>query len=116
MVDTSAPAIAITSVPALGYNGRASGTVVGVDFAEYSVAVYILVYGGWWIKPYANQPRTTLNADGTWSASITTGGYDQLATRIVAYLVPKNFSIPILLGASALPASLADFPFASVSR
>src|SRR5262245_19181302 len=42
-------------------------------------------------KPYWSLPATLILADGTWTCDITTGGVDERATEIVAFLVPKTF-------------------------
>ena len=75
--------------------------------ADYRVAVYIYV-GGWWTKPSFAQSLTWIASDGTWTTDITTGGQDQLATQIAAFLVPLTFTPPFLEGASTLPAALFD--------
>jgi hypothetical protein len=48
----------------------------------------------------------TIQADGTWSADITTGGTDQNATQIAAYLVPASANVTCVLGANCLPDSI----------
>jgi hypothetical protein len=116
IVGSGVPSISITSVPILGQAGYARGSVNGVVPSEQAVVIYILVGSGWWIKPYSWMPLTPITADGTWSANIVTGGTDQSATKIVAYLVPVGYGVPILYGDSALPISLAGFPSTSVSR
>jgi len=62
--------------------------------ANYKSAVYILVGGGWWTKPYWASPWTEVKKDGNFSCLITTGGQDQLATKIAAFLVPEDYEIP----------------------
>jgi hypothetical protein len=99
------PAIAFTSVPSRGSRADLHGQVLHVHPREFNVAVYIYV-SGWWTKPYFAQPLTAIRADGSWTADITTGGIDELATAIAAYLVPGGYQPPLLGGASALPASL----------
>jgi len=116
IVGSGPPSIKITSVPPYGQAGYAYGSVSGVVPADHAVVVYILVNNAWWIKPYGWMPLTTIGAGGAWSANIVTGGIDQDATTIVAYLVPAGYAVPILYGDSALPTSLAGFPSASVSR
>jgi hypothetical protein len=91
--------------------------MVHVDSADYQVAVYIEV-GGWWNKPYWNRPLAPIQSDGRWQCDITTGGVDEQATRIVAFLVPKGFQPPLLSGSATLPAVLAETALAraEVSR
>jgi len=111
--------IQITQVPHVGENGDALGIVTGMgpsDYPNYGIAVIIEVGGVWWTKPYFNAPMTSIKPDGTWIAAITTGGDDKSAATVNAYLVPRNFSIPILSGSRTIPASLASFPSASAPR
>jgi hypothetical protein len=70
-----------------------------------AVAVFIYVPGfGWVSKPTCAQPLTTIQPDGSWSASVTTGGAGDLtATRFAALLVNTNFNLPCVLGAVDLP-------------
>jgi hypothetical protein len=82
------------------------GTALHVSTADYDVAVYIRVNGGWWTKPTFAQPRVPIQLDGRWSTTIVTGGSDHLATDIAAFLVPKTYSPPALSGAATLPAAL----------
>jgi uncharacterized protein YjdB len=113
------PIVQITSVPKLGQAGNASGTVTGLvptNYSKYVVALFIKVAGGWWNKPTWATPYATIQSNGTWSASITTGGNDISATNIAAYLVPTTFAIPAVSGAQYLPMSLVSFPTAMVSR
>lgn len=102
----SAPTIAFTAVPAYGSFEDLRGLVSNVATASYRVAVYIRVAGGWWNKPTFAAPLSAIQADGSWTADITTGGQDHLATDIVAYLVPASLNAPLVSGASTLPPSL----------
>jgi hypothetical protein len=119
VITVASPTIHITSVPNMGQEGSATGNVVGVlpsNCSKYAVAVFIKVGSGWWTKPYSASPLTTIQSSGTWTARITTGGHDEDATEIIAYLVPSGFDVPICLGDSSLPSSLASFPHDSVTR
>lgn len=102
------PKLRFTSVPPLGSFDNLFGQVCSVTPVDYRIVVYIRVGNGWWVKPFANQPLTTILNDGSWSADITTGGIDQTAIEIVAYLVPSGFSPPILLGSPTIPDTLAQ--------
>ena len=111
------PGVQITKVPSLGSMGYAEGQVTGVNPADYAgVAVMIKVGSGYWTKPYWASPITSVLADGTWKANITTGGSDADATEIRAYLIPKNTAVPILSGESTLPDSLSSLLHATVIR
>jgi exo-beta-1,3-glucanase (GH17 family) len=108
-----APAISLTTVPAYGTDKHLKGTTLHSRPADYTVAVYIKVGGGWWIKPTYPTARTPIMPDGTWRCDITTGGSDQNATEIAAYLLPAGYAPPNAAGGS-LPAALATHAVASV--
>ncbi len=102
------PKIEFSYVPPYGTSTAAvlRGRALHVSPSEFAVAVYIQVSGGWWTKPFFNQPLTVLQVSGDWSSSIVTGGNDQFATKIIAFLVPKTYSPPIAFGGGSLPADL----------
>ena len=112
----SQPIIDLTSVPAYGTTTPLSGQVLNAAPASYQIAVYIQVGSGWWTKPTFNAPLTSINADGTFTVNITTGGSDQNATGIAAFLVPVGFSPPLMSGGSTLPSTLNSYPNVSVTR
>jgi exo-beta-1,3-glucanase (GH17 family) len=93
----------VTSVPPSGSSERmVVGNALGVTPADYRVAVYIQVRGGWWTKPYWSAPLTAINFDGRWSCDAITGGVDNEFTQVAAYLVPANYSPPAA-GGGGLP-------------
>ncbi len=104
------PAIQFTHVPAFGSFDDLSGQVWHVNPVEYKVVVYVFVETctvGWWgPKPYWAMPLTTINSDGSWTTDITTGGCDEEATAIVAYLIPNGYDPPSLANAQTLPQEL----------
>lgn len=90
------PDIQFTYVPPYGSFDNLKGLVTGgVNPGRLAVAVYIKVEGRWWTKPYWDRPLTPINADGTWECDITTGGIDQQATEIRAYLVRAGYRPPL---------------------
>ena len=109
------PALQFTSVPLIGSNSLLYGQEWHVVPANYYVVVYIHVGTGWWVKPYAASPLTTIACDGTWSTNIVTGGNDALADQIAAFLIPTTYTPPTLLGAGTLPAELYTNSLASVT-
>jgi exo-beta-1,3-glucanase (GH17 family) len=111
------PSIAFTHVPVLGATLEdLEGSVAHVKPVEYRVALYIRVGGLWYVKPYADSRRAIrIRPDGTWSADIVTGGSDQNATEITAFLVPTTYDAPPVFGAPSLPPELAANAVASVS-
>lgn len=108
------PTIRLTSVPAYGSSRDLRGSVSCAAPASHKVAVYIYV-SGWWTKPSFASPLTSIRPDGSWTADITTGGSDQLATRIAAFLLPNGYRPPVLSGGPALPAALSEHALASVT-
>ena len=103
----AAPAIVITNLPIYGTISNLAGVIVNASPAARNVAVFIYVPGyGWVTKPTCAQPLTLIQPDGSWSADITTGGSDALATRIAALLVSTNYSQPCVQGAAALPTNV----------
>lgn len=101
------PAIEFTFVPPYGSFDNPEGRVECVDPTDYKVAVYIFV-SGWWTKPTFANPLTYIQPDGTWITDITTGGSDQNATKIVAYLVPNSYNPPLMRGGQAFPKELFE--------
>jgi hypothetical protein len=92
------PQLALTYVPPIGSFDNLRGQVTHVLPRDYRLVVYIKVGNGWWIKPYYDQPLTTINCDGTWVCDIATGGIDEQATEVAAYLIPTNYNPPLTLG------------------
>jgi hypothetical protein len=107
---TGTPGIKITSTA----NGYASGTVTGVIPANYQVATYIDVNGGWWTKPYFDEPLTAIQSNGSWTADIVTGGDDAEATEVIAYLVPSGTTVPLASG-GGLSSSLSSYPYSEIA-
>lgn len=99
--------VRFTRVPMIGRSDDLEGLVVGAKSPEYFIVVYVLVDGGWWVKPYATKVLTNIAGDGKWMADITTGGNDLMATRIAAFVVPSDYNPPVLLGVNKLPEELA---------
>ena len=100
------PSIEFTFVPPYGSSLNLAGRVDCVTPAEYKIAVYIYVGGGWWTKPYWTSPLTPIRADGTFTADITTGGNDPYATKIAAFVVPNGYNPPSMSGGAVLPSEL----------
>jgi len=76
-----------------------------IDISDYKIAVYIYV-SGWWTKPTFANPITEMNPDGTWWCNIVTGGLDDQATRIAAFLIPSDYRPPRMEGHADLPSDL----------
>ena len=109
----SEPIIEFTYVPPYGSFEDLTGQVWNVNPPDYKVAVYIYV-SGWWTKPYWDYPLTPINNDGTWTCDITTGGIDQNATKIAAFLVPDGYDPPLMYGGQTLSSELYQHSVAHV--
>jgi len=77
------------------------------------MAIYIYV-DGWWTKPTFADPLTDIQEDGGWVCDITTGGIDERATMVAAFLVPVGYAPPVLSGGKMLPPTLYDSSVASI--
>jgi len=115
VVAAAPPSIELTYVPAFGSSEMLQGKVTNADPDSYDVAVYIFV-GGWWTKPYWDSPVTTIRKDGTWFSEIVTGGRDERAIEIRAYLIPKGFSPPLARGKEDIPQMMSEYPYAYKER
>lgn len=92
------PSIELTYVPPYGTLNDPNGTldhlrgrVRNVLPGTAKVIVFIRVRGNWWVKPYFGSPFTPINRDDTFVTDIHTGGVDEEATEIRAYLVSKDY-------------------------
>ena len=92
------PLISFVEVPQYGSFTDLKGKVLNADPDKFAVAVYIKVNNVWWTKPYWDKPITIIAKDGTWECDITTGGFDETATMIAAYLVPIGFEPALASG------------------
>lgn len=85
---------------------RGKVKIIG-DPIEYWIAVYIYVDSnscrGWWNKPTHENPVTYLGSDGSFTCDITTGGVDEYAIKITAFLIPVNYNPPLVSGSLFLP-------------
>jgi len=101
------PEIEFTYVPPIGSFNNLEGQVRHADTNLYGAAVYIYT-GGWWTKPYWNDPLTEIACNGYFICDITTGGVDSTATRIAAFLIPVAYDPPLMSGGINLPDELYD--------
>lgn len=93
----------LTYVPPYGSDMNLRGKLLNGDPDKFGVAVYIMVEDAWWTKPYWAAPITEINSDGLWECDITTGGLDQKATSITAFLLPAGYEPPMASGNHSLP-------------
>ena len=104
----STETLEFTNVPAYGSYVNLKGIVHNVDTENLRISVYIRVDGGWWTKPYWDSPATPISSDGTFSVNITTGGHDERANEIAAFVIPGEYYPPGLRGEPELPAELVQ--------
>ena len=102
------PNLVFTHVPAWNSFERLEGKVFNLDPATHCVAVCIELHGTWWTKPLWATPCVAIRADGTWDCTITTGGSDEKATTIAAFVLESTCSPPLLGGQPELPRELLD--------
>ena len=115
-VGLGSPVIMLTNVPAFGSFDDLSGIVVDAAPAAHRVAVFIYVpSAGWWSKPYCDPQLTVIRPNGSWTADITTGGVDELATKITALLVSTNYSEACVMGPATLPTNVTAQAIASAT-
>lgn len=107
------PKIEFTKIPAYGSSENLQGQVWHVDPIEYKVVVYINVGGGWWIKPYYDEPKTSIDCDGSWTTDVTTGGIDETATEFAAYLIPAGYDPPLSRDVAELELNAVDWTSAT---
>ena len=101
------PAISFTNVPPRGtYPATVTGTVQHVLPLDHRVAVYIHTRNGWWTKPYWDSPLSTISDAGDFACLITTGGIDDRADTVVAYLVLASYAPPLASGDSTIPGTI----------
>ena len=86
------PTISFTYIPSYGTFDNLVGNVLHVKPSECQVIVYIKVLDTWWVKPNSNSPVTNIQSNGNWVCDITTGGIDENATEITAFIVPINYT------------------------
>jgi exo-beta-1,3-glucanase (GH17 family) len=112
------PAIELTCVPPYGSKEFLQGQVWHVRPDDFKVAIYIYIgqLNGWWNKPTYDERLTAINCDGSWAANIVTGGIDERATMLIAFLVPKEYFPPMANRAPELPAALDSAAIAWVAR
>ncbi len=94
-VSTNQPSIEITQMPREDKGGGwelddVKGRVIGAG-SGHQVVLYARS-GGWYVQPFANQPFTRIQADGTWSNKT------HLGTEYAALLVEPGYVPTALIG------------------
>jgi len=112
------PLIEFTYVPPRGSFDNVVGRALHVDPQEFAVVLYIGIANfaptKWWVKPTAANPLTDISFDGTFIIDYTTGGIDQTAIAFHAFVIPRTYSPPILLGSPSIAQELFDNSVANV--
>jgi hypothetical protein len=111
----SAPTIQFDHVPRFGSTDLLSGHVTSVRPDDYVVLVAIRVRGGWWTKPTWADPQTHLTSESTFTCNVFTGGVDEQATEIAAFVVPRGYYPPRLAGTATIPRGMLRRAVASLT-
>jgi hypothetical protein len=99
----SDPHVQFSCVPSIGSFLNVQGVVRNVVFTNFVVAPYINAWIGWWNKPYWASPTVPIDpVTGQFSFVYTTGGIDHLASSMAVFLIPRDYSPP-LVGGGSLP-------------
>jgi len=109
------PSIVFTYVPPPGSYNEATYKTTSVDITKYGVSAIINVFGTYWTKPYWATPVLPINADGTGSIVLITGGQDACAQEIYLFVVPLNATFTLGTGQAEIPADLEALAICSVS-
>lgn len=110
----SSPSIEFVYAPPYNSFDDLRGKATCITLADYKVATFIFV-SGYWTKPFWNSPLVSIQEDGTFVVDITTGGIDQQATKIAAFLVLNGYNPPLMSGEQELPAELFTNALAHVT-
>jgi len=105
---TTPSAIEVTHWPAEGDTSSVLGKIHGYNPANYKIAAFLYV-DGWYNKPDWETPTIPIAADSSFFAHLCTAPDDTSATRIALFLIPINYSTPIVgdtSNAFELPAAL----------
>jgi len=106
----AAPTIQLTSLSSFGtYPGFVAGVAHGVNPSDYRIASFVFLTGeGWYSKPYCAPTTVGLGSDGSFSTVFTTGGVDQLATKIALLLVPATLNVPCFMSTAGIPQDISQ--------
>ena len=111
------PVIEITYVPPYLTIADLSGHASNVVPSEYHVAAYLFMEGlGWYVKPTLLAPCTPLSSTGDFVVDVTTGGFDERATRYAVFLLPIQEPCPPPPTPEFLSSTLAGRPMDLVER
>ncbi len=92
-LEPGAPSIEFLFVPSFRSFEDLTGRVLSADPNNFAVAVYIMKDGLWWSKRVGK-----INREGRWICDITTAERDEVALKILVYLVPSDFKPPLASG------------------
>lgn len=101
----TAPWVAVARAPAYGTSGALEGQSGNFNPATHRIAVQIEVNDIWWTKPTAAAPLVAINANGTWSCPVVSGGADTYATRYHVRVFPVGIQPPVCVPCIHLPVS-----------
>jgi len=113
----SSPAISITSVPPYGSAGVLTGSVSGVVFANFRIAVYLQPEGaGWWGSKPSYGATVPIAPNGTFAVLLGTTGLDAYATLYAAVLLPTGVTPTNASGTDSVPPGMLGNPVAYATR
>lgn len=110
------PAIDIISISPFGaVPGRVEGVVSGMDSQSHKIVPYIFLSGlGYYSKPTCAAPTIAIALDGTFTVPFTTGGVDDLATRIALFVIPVATPVECTISSAGVPEPIERAAVASV--
>jgi len=101
-IQAAEPEIVISSIPPIGQSGYAEGKVLWDQLTPDNAGQYAVIAmlhatwaggGGYYVKPYNTLYLNTIDASGSFSILITTGGVDAETDEVIFYFVERaNFN------------------------
>lgn len=96
--------IKVLEKPNTGKFSNLKGKIKG---KEQELGVIACIYlGRWWSKSLKDGKPFPIDKNGKWEIDITNRRYDEYATKVGVFLVPKDFVLPPLEGVKKLPSFL----------
>ena len=89
--------IELSKVPEYGetVNTTLLGKIDADDPESYKIMVFIYLAERWWLKPSWQSPYCKIDKEGNWKCNINTRMLDEKATKIIAFVLPKDVMIDL---------------------